>query len=132
MPKELTWMDALLDDTKLTEILGDNIDDLSKASQCLQNWIKLLHDNTLQVVFQHIIEESGLLNNALMANDNYWKLELLNTLFDYIKDESAKNPDFNIDDLNSQLAIMSENGVPLNYLDIISDEDGVQVGQDHQ
>ncbi len=124
--KDENWTDILMSKEKLSEITNNTETPLHAIQEHLSNWVSYVTSKTTQTVFQHIIEEGGFIDQALLANDNYWKLEMLNTLFDYIKDESVAKPDFSIDDLNTQIQIMSENDLSLDFVDVIGDSDGVQ------
>lgn len=121
----ITWTDILFDEEQRLKAVGEE-SHITKASHTLQEWVQAVPTKTVQVIFQKVIEEGGFLHDALTANDNYWKLELLNTLFDFIKDSSSKDPDFSLERLMQEIRLMEENSIPLNYLDIISDSNGVQ------
>jgi len=128
--KIVTWMDVAFDRDHLTKAIGEE-SNIHGAIEVLQGWIKLISESTVQVLFQEILDKGGFLTDALTASDNYWKLELLNTLFDFIKDEAAKTDHYQLIDLITHIRLMEDNDIPLSYLDIISDADGVQFATCH-
>ncbi len=123
--KIVTWMDVAFDKDLLSKAIDED-SNMHEALQVLQDWIKLISESTVQVLFQEILDKGGFLRDALIASDNYWKLELLNTLFDFIKDEAAKTDHYQLIDLVNHIRLMEENDISLPYLDIISDANGVQ------
>jgi len=128
--KLITWTDVIFDAEHLDSAIGTD-SKIHAAIEILQGWVKLVSESTVQILFQQILDEGGFLNDALTASDNYWKLELLNTLFDFIKDESAKTDNYQLADLITHIRLMEENDISLPYLDIISDSNGVQFATCH-
>jgi len=128
--KMITWTDVIFDSEHLDKALGSDTN-IHAAIEILQGWVKLVSESTVQILFQKILDEGGFLTDALTASDNYWKLELLNTLFDFIKDESAKTDHYQLSDLITHIRLMEDNDISLPYLDIISDSNGVQFATCH-
>jgi DNA helicase-2/ATP-dependent DNA helicase PcrA len=128
--KIITWTDVIFDSDHLNQAISED-SQIHYAIKVLQDWTTVISESTVQILFQKIIEDGGFLNDALTACDNYWKLELLNTLFDFIKDEAAKTDHYKLKDLITHIRLMEENEIALSYLDIISDAGGVQFATCH-
>ena len=65
------------------KFLMSDIDYLLKASVSV----------TLQQLFQQVIAKMGILRYMMQQPDKGWYMQVLTNFFDFLKDESRKNPD---------------------------------------
>jgi len=98
---------------------------IEKASALLESWIKDCANQTIQQLIEKIISESGILFNALTADDKNWNMQLLNTFFDFVKAECSRNSKANIADIIETLDLMEAEGVALPAERLIYSDDGV-------
>lgn len=84
-----------------------------------------LNEVGLQTFFERLIYRSGLMEFALSSNDRTWYVQLITTLFDFIKGEMEKDPELTLDGLLEILEMMSKNEVQLPVQKIIQSEKGV-------
>lgn len=70
---------------------GDNLH-LHQAGETIEELLRDAATMTLQELLHHVITRLGILALALSGNERVWRLELLNTLFDFVRQESAKGP----------------------------------------
>ena len=80
-----------------------HIDDLLKASVSV----------TLQQLFQSIISKMGVLRYVMLQPDKGWYMQVLTNFFDFLKNESRKNPDIKIADLITTIDLMKKNNIRL-------------------
>ncbi len=95
--------------------LMTHIDDLLKASVSV----------TLQQLFQELISKMGILKYIMQQPDKGWYMEVLTNFFNFLKDESRRNPDIRIKDLVATIDLMSDNNIRLPLTQIIYSENGV-------
>ncbi|MDB5137530.1 MAG: ATP-dependent helicase [Mucilaginibacter sp.] len=91
------------------------IDDLLKASVSV----------TLQQLFQSIISKMGVLRYVMQQPDKGWYMQVLTNFFDFLKDESRKNPDIKIADLITTIDLMKKNNIRLALNQVIFSDNGV-------
>ncbi|HZX59145.1 MAG TPA: 3'-5' exonuclease, partial [Mucilaginibacter sp.] len=92
-----------------------HIDDLLKASVSV----------TLQQLFQSIISKMGILRHVMLQPDKGWYMQVLTNFFDFLKDESRKNPDIKLADLVATIDLMKKNNIRLALNQVIYSENGV-------
>ena len=95
--------------------LVTHIDDLLKASVSV----------TLQQLFQQLITQMGILKYIMQQPDKGWFIQVLTNFFDFIKDESRKNPDIKIKDLMAVIDLMKDHSIRLPLTQIIYSDNGV-------
>jgi len=91
------------------------IDDLLKSSVSV----------TLQQLFQEIIGKMGILRYVMLQPDKGWYMQVLTNFFDFLKDESRKNPDIKIADLVATIDLMKKNNIRLELNQVIFSDNGV-------
>ena len=91
------------------------IDDLLKASVSV----------TLQQLFQDLISKMGILRYIMKQPDKGWYIQVLTNFFDFLKDESRKNPDIRTEDLVKTIDLMRDNNIRLPLTQVIYSENGV-------
>lgn len=128
------YTDHTEDDRKWRKVIGNRemlekiVSDPEKIlefSEMLEEWISDIANMTLQRLFEKIITKSGLLNNILIDEDKTWRLQVINKYFDLIKNESAKNSDFNLDTLISTVKTMEQSDIRLPLTKVVHNEEGI-------
>ena len=51
---------------------------------------------TIQVLFEKIIRTAGVLNSIMQSPEKVWQMQVLTALFDFIKEETRRNPDIQL------------------------------------
>jgi DNA helicase-2/ATP-dependent DNA helicase PcrA len=85
---------------------------LLQAGEIIEELLRDAATMTLQELLHHVITKLGILALALSAHERVWHLELLNTLFDFVREENAKGP-LTLADLLAMLADMQQQGISL-------------------
>ena len=81
--------------------------------------------NTLQQLFQQVIAKMGILKYIMEQPDKGWYMQVLTNFFDFIKDESRKDPEINLTKLVATINLMKENKIRLNLNQVIYSDNGV-------
>ncbi|MDB5153715.1 MAG: ATP-dependent helicase [Mucilaginibacter sp.] len=92
-----------------------HIDDLLKASVSV----------TLQQLFQSVITKMGILRYVMLQPDKGWYMQVLTNFFDFLKDESRKNPDIKLANLITTIDLMKKNNIRLALNQVIFSDNGV-------
>lgn len=95
--------------------LMNNIDDLLKSAV----------NSTLQAFFQDVIAKMGILKYIMQQPDKGGYMQMLTSFFDFLKDESRKNPDIKLSDLIATIELMKKNGIRLDLNKVIFSDNGV-------
>jgi DNA helicase-2/ATP-dependent DNA helicase PcrA len=97
-----------------------------KVSVFLETSIRGIHNFTLQGLFENILTQGTVLSYVMNHQDRVDLLQELNTLFDFIKEETSKNPATKIKDLLNTIRLMKENNIRLEVSKSIGKKEGVQ------
>ena len=81
---------------------------LKKASATLEQLISDVPNVTLQMLFENIVRKAGILNYIMQSPEKIWLLQVLTGLFDFVKDETARNPFMQLKDLVNIIELMEK------------------------
>ncbi|TWI99945.1 DNA helicase-2/ATP-dependent DNA helicase PcrA [Mucilaginibacter frigoritolerans] len=81
--------------------------------------------NTLQQLFQQTIAKMGILKYIMQQPNKGWYMQVLTNFFDFLKDESRKNPEIKLADLIDIIHLMKENKIRLSLNQVIFSENGI-------
>ncbi len=104
---------------------------LKKTSDVLEELIKAANNLTLQVLFEVVIRESGILNTIIYSPDKPWLMEVITCLFKFIKSETHKNPEISLQRLLDMIKTMKNNDIRLNLEKVSASADGVNLVTAH-
>jgi DNA helicase-2/ATP-dependent DNA helicase PcrA len=113
MPAQPGLFDAV-QNMEIKQLIAD-IDYLLKASLSM----------TVQQFFQQVIIRLGVLKYIMEQPDKGWHMEVLTNLFDFIKNESRKNPEIRLADLINTIDLMKSNSIRLELNQVIYSATGV-------
>jgi DNA helicase-2/ATP-dependent DNA helicase PcrA len=86
---------------------------MKKASKVLEKLIGEVANVTLQELFEHCIRDTGILASVLAGPDKIGQMQVLTALFEFIKEETRRDPDLRLEQLIQVIDLMKENGLPL-------------------
>jgi DNA helicase-2/ATP-dependent DNA helicase PcrA len=95
--------------------LINNIDELLKEAVSI----------TLQQLFQQVIGKMGILRYIMQLPDKGSFMQILTNFFDFLKDESRKNPEIKLSDLLKTIDTMKNHGIRLDLNQIIFSDNGI-------
>lgn len=94
----------------------------------LNNIDELLRDAvsiTIQQLFQQVIGKIGILRYIMQQEDKGTYMQVLTNFFDFLKDESRKNPEIKLSDLIATVDTMKEHHIRMDLNQVIFSENGV-------
>ncbi len=86
---------------------------------------------TLQELFEHIIQQAGILNYIMQSDDKIALMQLLTALFDFIKEETSRNPLLDLKELISIFDLMEKEGIALPMNKVAGTDKGVNLMTTH-
>lgn len=119
------WREVLADPESLSRAGVKDILKVSKVSAMVESWIGSIPNLTIQTLIEKILNESGMLNQMLSDPDMSWKMQLLGTFYDLIKEETAKSPGMSLAKMVETINFMKETKVELPVTRIIFNKAGI-------
>ncbi len=104
---------------------------LKHFSVMIEKLIAEVSNITLQELFEHIIQNAGVLNYIMKSADKIALLQLLTALFDFIKDETSRNPLLKLKELISIFDLMQKEGIALPMNKVAGSDKGVNLLTTH-
>ncbi|HET6767289.1 MAG TPA: 3'-5' exonuclease, partial [Chitinophagaceae bacterium] len=100
---------------------------LKKASAILEKFIGDVPNVTLQQLFENIIRQTGILSHIMQSPDKHWQLQVLTGLFDFVKEETRRNPLMNLQQLVNIIELMENEEIPLPLVQVSGSDKGVNL-----
>ena len=119
------WREILSDRAILESLQLKNIDAILETNARFERWIAEVPISTLQILFETVINEGGILKHIMIQDDKAWLLQVITTFFDLIKNESSKNPELGLKEFLSLITKMNENDIELPISKNITSDKGV-------
>ena len=100
---------------------------LKNASVISENLIADVSNTTLQQLFESIIRNAGVLNHIMQSPDKHWQLQILTGLFDFVKDETHRNPSLHLQDLVNLIDMMEKEDIKLPLVQVSGSDKGINL-----
>ena len=101
--------------------------EMKKVSAAIEQLLKDACNETLQTVFQNILNNMGVLAYTMNSNNKHWNLQILTALFNLVKEETHRNPSMDLQDFVTMLQTMQAEGLTLPLYQINGTEKGVNL-----
>ncbi len=98
---------------------------LRKLSENLESWIGDVANTTLQTLLERITTRGGILRHIMESPDKFGLMDELNSLFEFLKSESVKNPNITVSEFLDQLDNMEDHNIALQINRSSYSEEGV-------
>jgi len=102
-----------------------DVDKIIRCSDALESWIHDIPNVTAQILFERILTKGGVLDEILRSEDKVWKLQLVNTFFNFIKEESSREENMSMPQILEMISKMEENNIELPLNKIVYAENGI-------
>jgi DNA helicase-2/ATP-dependent DNA helicase PcrA len=100
---------------------------LKKASEAMESLISKASNLTLQGLFECIIREAGILAYIMKSDEKLWLLQVLTGLFDFIKEETHRNPNLDLKQLIKLFDLMQSEKLSLPLTEVSGNDKGVNL-----
>ncbi len=100
---------------------------LKKASHLLEKWISDVYNLTLQQLFESILREAGILADIMQSAEKHSQLQLLTALFDFIREETRRNPLLSLKEIVAVFDLMKKEGIALPLVQVSGSDKGVNL-----
>lgn len=104
---------------------------LNRASAVVEKLISDVSNITLLNLFNNIIREAGVLDHIMKSPDKHWQLQVLTGLFDFIKEETHRNPLLNLQGLVDLLQLMEHEDISLPLAQVSGSDKGINLMTAH-
>jgi len=123
--KKMFWREWMANEMFVQTSDLKNPKRISEISKLLTEWIAETSNLTLQILFEKVLNESGLLNYAMQNDERVFLLQVIHTLFDFLKTENTKEPRMKIAEWLEMIEQMESHNIALPLEQMIYKEDGV-------
>lgn len=98
-----------------------------QVSNILEDLLKSAANNTVQHLVEMIIQKTGLLAYIMKNDDKQWLFQMLDSFFNFIKDECKRHPDIDLHELLRTIETMKAGNIVLPLYKIFYSEDGINL-----
>ena len=102
-------------------------DELSNAGNTIENLIGSIPNTTLQQLLEKIIHDTGMLAVMMKAHDSHWQLQVLTSFFDFMKEETKKDPSLDLHKFVRVIRLMKKEEIRLPIVQVGGSEKGVNL-----
>ncbi len=100
---------------------------LKKTSALLEQLISDVPNITLQHLFENTIREAGILKHIMESADKHAQLRILTGLFDFVKEETHRNPLMGLQELITIIELMEKENISLPLVQVSGSDKGVNL-----
>jgi DNA helicase-2/ATP-dependent DNA helicase PcrA len=100
---------------------------MMELSKMIETWIKEAHNLTLQQLFASIISDGGILTYIMDSPEKMWLMKVLQAIFDFIKEETRRNPDLGLVSFIEMVDLMEANKIPIPLVQVSGNEKGINL-----
>ncbi len=104
---------------------------LKSASLILEKLIGDVSNITLQTLLENIVRTTGMLRTVMQSPEKIWLLQVLTGVFDFVKEETRRNPDIALTHLVKNIELMKQNGVSIGLVQVGGTDKGVNLLTTH-
>ena len=100
---------------------------LKNISAVIEQLIADVSNVTLQQLFANIIQDGGVIGYILKSTEKIALLQLLTAFFDFIKEETSRNPQLNLNGLIGIIDLMEKENLPLPLIQVAGNDKGINL-----
>jgi len=104
---------------------------LKNASAVIEKLIADASNVTLQTLLENIIRKAGILTSVMKSEEKIWEIQVLTCLFDFVKEETRRNPELKLAELIGNIELMRKNYVMIPLVQVSGSEKGVNLMTAH-
>lgn len=123
--KKKSWRELIGSRERMFQLNLYSARALSDLEENIDFWLKELPNLTLQGLFEKVLVRGGILSYAMRSPDRVWLMQVLNSLADFIKEESIKRKNISLKDFLILVDQMNYYKVPVYLNKVTHAENGV-------
>jgi DNA helicase II / ATP-dependent DNA helicase PcrA len=100
---------------------------LLQASRILEQLITDVPNLTLQHLLEQVIRKTGLLHAVLQTPEKHRQLQIITALFDFVKEETRRNPSLNLEQFINMIDLMERENIALPLVQVSGTDKGVNL-----
>ncbi|WP_431213021.1 PD-(D/E)XK nuclease family protein [Puia sp. P3] len=100
---------------------------MKKASRAMERLIGDVPNVTLQALFENMIRETGVLAFIMKSPEKIWLMQVLTAVFNFVREESRRNPDLTLEQLIQMTDLMKDNGLSLPLVQVSGSDKAVNL-----
>lgn len=100
---------------------------MRKASRIIEQLIAAAPNVTLQTLVEKLIRETGILGFVLKSDEKLWLMQVLTALFDFIKEETRRNPLLTLQELVNIFDLMQKEALGIPLVQVTGSEKGINL-----
>lgn len=124
--KHKRWRFLLQDNLLLETLDLQNPKALYRLGQNLERWQATMAMLTIPMLLQDILYDGGIVAHILNGEKQIWDMQVLNTFFDFIKEECAKAPRMTVATLLQMIDKMYQEKIPISVQKVVKQANGVR------
>jgi DNA helicase-2/ATP-dependent DNA helicase PcrA len=109
------------------DLFSTPIKGLKQATDALEALIGDVPNTTLQHLFETLIQKMRVLNFIMKSPDKHWHLQVLTGLFNFIKEETSRNPTLKLQELVTVIELMEKENLSLPLVQVSGSDKGVNL-----
>lgn len=114
--------------TPAKDLFSENVHAaLKNASAVIEELIHDVPNKTLQQFFEKCLRKTGILSYIMQSAEKHYLLQLITVLFDFIKEETRRNPYMLLKDFVNMITLMQQEEIRLPLVLISGNEKGVNL-----
>ena len=129
LPKEVKdkiyWREIIHDESFLTAAGITNKTSVIRTAAILEELFTAFNNTTIQVFFEVLLTKTGLYEDIILDPEKSWRLSIVNTLFDFMKNETARNPEITWNEIMARIDKMKDFNIPLQTNSILYKNNGI-------
>ncbi|MDI3318859.1 ATP-dependent helicase [Pinibacter soli] len=104
---------------------------LKTASRVIEKLIGDVPNVTIQTLFENIIREAGVLSFIMKSPEKIWLFQVVNVLFDFVKEETKRYPTMSLAQLVNVIDLMKKEKITLPLTQVSGSDKGVNLMTAH-
>ncbi len=112
-------------------LFDSNENEFRRTSDALEYLIGNTHNLTIQTLFEELVRRAGILTYIMKSPEKGWLIEVLQSLFSFIRETHKKEPDLDVKRLVDILRLMEANEIPVELEKVVSSAEGVTLVTAH-
>ncbi len=124
--RALGYWRTVLNNTLLLE--SENLrsaKDMSRLGRNIDTWLRVQQEIPLPLLLEKIVYESGIVQTLSKDKEYIWKIQVLNTFFEFVRDVHGRNPRTRPAELLKMLEQMEQENISIPVQKVITNENGV-------